>query len=205
MLAGRGYDTMRFGPLKPVGLVDPATGRMPHAVVQLRQDNAAKTLYNLVGFQTRLKFGEQKRVFSMIPGLERARFARYGVMHRNTYLNSPALLTSTYCSKSRPNLYFAGQLSGVEGYVESAASGLLCGIHAAQRFLGKKPEPFPPETAMGALAHYVATPGRRDFQPMNVNFGILAPLNLKASGRKDRNTKLAERALHIVDRLAKNL
>ena len=199
VMASRGVDTLRFGPLKPVGLVNPADGKMPYAVVQLRADNAEKTLYNLVGFQTRLTFGEQKRVFSMIPGLEKAVFVRYGVMHRNTYINGPKLLDASFQCKAMPNIYFAGQISGVEGYVESAASGLLCGLNAARQVNGQSPVLFPRETALGALGHYVATGGSGDFQPMNINFGIMAPPSVRIKNKRERNKMLAERALAIVD------
>lgn len=194
-MARRGPDTLRFGPLKPVGLIDPATGREPYAVVQLRQDDAARTLYNMVGFQTHLKFGEQKRVFGMIPGLEKAEFVRYGVMHRNTYLNGPELLEPTYRCRQEKELYFAGQMTGVEGYVESASSGLVAGINAAHQALGLPPVVFPVQTAIGALAAYVSTPGQSNFQPMNVNFGIVAAPDFKFRGRREKNEGLARRAL----------
>lgn len=194
-MANRGEDTMRFGPLKPVGLIDPRTGREAYAVVQLRQDNAAGTLYNIVGFQTHLKWPEQKRVFGMIPGLEKAEFVRYGVMHKNTYLNSPRLLDDKFNLKQLPRLYFAGQMTGVEGYVESAASGLMAGIHAARAALNLPPVTFPIETAHGALAHYISNPAVEKFQPMNINFGIIPPLSQRIYKKKIKNALLAERAL----------
>ena len=177
IMARRGEDTIRFGPLKPVGLPDPRTGKEPYAVVQLRQDDARGTLYNLVGFQTNLKFGEQKRVFSLIPGLEQADFVRYGVMHRNTYIHSPKLLDQFYRLKNNPNIFFAGQITGVEGYLESASSGLLAGFNLARVIKGKEPVDFTDQTAIGALAHYISGTVTKDFQPMNINFGIIAPLD----------------------------
>ncbi|MBR4359648.1 MAG: methylenetetrahydrofolate--tRNA-(uracil(54)-C(5))-methyltransferase (FADH(2)-oxidizing) TrmFO [Clostridia bacterium] len=198
-MARRGRMVLAFGPLKPVGLPDPRTGRDPYAVVQLRQDDAAGTLYNLVGFQTRLKFPEQKRVFGLIPGLENAEYARYGVMHRNTFLNSPGLLDSHYQMIARPGLYFAGQMTGVEGYVESAASGLVAGICAAMQQLGNPLPDFPRTTALGALAHYVAA-DNRNFQPMNVTFGIMEGWPEKVRGGKQaRYEKTAQRALETID------
>lgn len=197
-MARRGEDTMRFGPLKPVGLVDKRTGKEAYAVVQLRQDDAAASLYNIVGFQTHLKWGEQKRVFGMIPGLEKAEFVRYGVMHKNTYINSPKLLNADFSLRSQPRLYFAGQFTGVEGYVESAASGLMAGIQAARRVLGQQPVDFPPETAHGALAHYISNPDIKNFQPMNVNFGLIPPLGKRVRGKKFKNAMLAERALNAL-------
>lgn len=199
-MASRGEKTMLFGPLKPVGLEDPRTGKEPYAVVQLRQDNAAGNLYNIVGFQTHLKWGEQKRVFSMIPGLEEARFVRYGVMHRNTYLRSPEMLAQTYQTKKRPDLFFAGQMTGVEGYVESAASGLYAGINAALLAQGKKPLVFPEETMMGAMAYYITHANKKNFQPINANFGIVRPLGKKIRDKRERNLALSQRAL---DTLAK--
>ena len=194
ILASRGRQTLAFGPLKPVGLVDPRTGKEPYAVVQLRQENEAGTMYNLVGFQTRLKWGEQKRVFSMIPGLEHAEFARYGVMHRNTYLNGPDMLGANYAMKNRPLLRFAGQLSGVEGYMESTASGLVAAMGLA-RALSGRPEPdFTGRTILGALARHVSTPSA-NFQPMNANYGILDPLENRVRGKRNRYEKLSERAL----------
>lgn len=202
-MALRGEDTMRFGPLKPVGLADPRTGREAYAVVQLRQDNAAASLYNIVGFQTHLKWPEQKRVFGMIPGLENAEFVRYGVMHKNTYLNSPQLLDSRFCLRSCRRFYFAGQMTGVEGYVESAASGLMAGLHAAREALGLPAAEFPPETAHGALAHYISNPGVRDFQPMNINFGLIPPLGKKIRRKKEKNALIAARALESLENFKK--
>lgn len=198
ILASRGHDTLAFGPLKPVGLIDPHTGKRPYAVVQLRQENAAGTLYNLVGFQTRLKWGEQKRVFGMIPGLEKAEFARYGVMHKNTYLNGPEALTGNYAFKGDPMLRFAGQFTGVEGYVESAASGMTAaiGLFCA---MNDRPEPvFTGETMLGALSRHVTTPSP-DFQPMNANFGILDPMNVRIKAKKERYERLSLRALEKMD------
>ncbi|MBE3587007.1 MAG: methylenetetrahydrofolate--tRNA-(uracil(54)-C(5))-methyltransferase (FADH(2)-oxidizing) TrmFO [Thermoanaerobacteraceae bacterium] len=199
VLARRGRDTMRYGPLKPVGLIDPRTGRRPYAVVQLRQDNAAGTLYNLVGFQTHLKWDEQKRVFRMIPGLERAEFARFGVMHRNTYINAPVLLHSTLECRKRPGLFLAGQMIGVEGYVESAAAGLMAGVNAARLFRGLPPVVFPRETAHGALAHYITHADPAHFQPMNVTFGLFPPLEDEIKDRKARNLALSQRALQRLE------
>lgn len=195
ILARRGMDTMRFGPLKPVGLVDPRTGRRPYAVVQLRIDNAAGTLLNIVGFQTHLKWSEQKRVFGMIPGLERAEFVRYGVMHRNTYINAPVFLQPTYRGKNDSRFFIAGQITGVEGYVESAASGLVAGINAARLILGRQPLAPPRETALGALAYYITSADPERFQPMNVNFGLFPPLDEQIRDRKRRNAAYARRAL----------
>lgn len=195
VLARRGSDTMRFGPLKPVGLVDPRTGKRPFAVVQLRKDNAAGTMLNIVGFQTHLKWREQKRVFSMIPGLENAEFVRYGVMHRNTYINSPVLLKPTYQCKLKEDLFFAGQLTGVEGYVESAASGLVAGINAALLIKGHQPVVWPVETAHGALAHYITSTDARHFQPMNINFGLFPPLKERVRDKKKRSAMYTYRAL----------
>ena len=194
VMAVRGEDTMRFGPLKPVGLPDPRTGRDPYAVVQLRQDNEEGTLFNIVGFQTHLKWGEQRRVFGMIPGLANAEFIRYGVMHRNTYIDSPHLLDATMETRAREGLFFAGQMTGVEGYVESAASGIAAAYAAAKRFRGETPVPFPKETALGALTHYVSHYEGKNFQPMNVNFGLVPPLSARVP-KKEKNAKLAERAL----------
>lgn len=191
----RGKQTALFGPMKPVGLVNPHTGKLPYAVVQLRQDNAAGTLYNLVGFQTHLKWGEQKRVFSMIPGLENAEIVRYGVMHRNTFVNSPKLLQQTYQVKTRPNIYLAGQMTGVEGYVESAASGLIAGINAAFAALGKEGLIFPEESAIGSMAHYITHADPEHFQPMNANFGLLPGLGKRIRNKKEKNEALANRAL----------
>lgn len=201
VMAKRGIDTLRFGPLKPVGLRDPRTGQEPYAVVQLRQDNRMATLYNMVGFQTNLLFGEQKRVFSMIPGLENAEFVRYGVMHRNTYINSPKLLNSYYGLRTNPYIYFAGQITGVEGYVESASSGLVVGINLALMLHGRQPIDFPDTTAIGALAHYISDPRIENFQPMNSNFGIIAPLDKKVRSRRDRNLMISERALNTIKQL----
>ena len=194
-MAARGVDTLRFGPLKPVGLRDPRTGALPYAVVQLRQDNAAATLYNMVGFQTHLKWPEQERVFRMIPGLGRAEFVRFGVMHRNTYLNSPRILAPTLAMRSAPGLFFAGQITGVEGYVESAAAGLVAGTNAARLAKGLEPVVFPPATAHGALCRYITTADPANFQPMNVNFGIMPQLEVRIRDKKAKNRTIAERAL----------
>ncbi|WP_433923199.1 FADH(2)-oxidizing methylenetetrahydrofolate--tRNA-(uracil(54)-C(5))-methyltransferase TrmFO [Paenibacillus taichungensis] len=198
----RGKQTALFGPMKPVGLVNPHTGELPHAVVQLRQDNAAGTLYNLVGFQTHLKWGEQKRVFSLIPGLENAEFVRYGVMHRNTFINSPKLLRPTYQFKDRPNLFFAGQMTGVEGYVESAASGLIAGMNAAKAALGQELVVLPVETTLGSMAQYITTADFKHFQPMNANFGLLPKMETKIRNKKEKNEALAQRALDGIARFA---
>lgn len=195
VMAKRGIKTMLFGPLKPVGLEDPRTGKEPYAVVQLRQDNAAASLYNMVGFQTHLKWGEQKRVFRLIPGLENVQIIRYGVMHRNTFMKSPVVLEPTYASKRRPDLFFAGQMTGVEGYVESAASGLIAGINGARIALGETPLIFPETTAMGSMAHYITHTSAHHFQPMNANFGIMPALTVKVRNKKERNQQLADRAL----------
>ncbi|ANE47529.1 tRNA (uracil-5-)-methyltransferase [Paenibacillus swuensis] len=205
IMAQRGIQTVLFGPMKPVGLVNPHTGTLPHAVVQLRQDNTAGTLYNMVGFQTHLKWGEQKRVFSLIPGLENAEIVRYGVMHRNTFINSPKLLKPTYQFKERPNLFFAGQMTGVEGYVESAASGLLAGMNAGRIALGKDPVVPPNETALGSMAHYITTADFKHFQPMNANFGLLPPLEKRIRNKKEKNEKIAERALSSIREFSLNL
>ena len=199
-MASRGKKTMLFGPLKPVGLEDPRTGKEPYAVVQLRQDNAVGDLYNIVGFQTHLKWGEQKRVFSMIPGLENAQIVRYGVMHRNTYLRSPEFLKDTYQTKKRSDLLFAGQMTGVEGYVESAASGLYAGLNAARLIEGKDPLVFPVETMMGAMAHYITHASAKNFQPINANFGIVPRLSQKIRDKRERNLALSKRALDILDK-----
>jgi len=199
VMAARGPDTVRFGPLKPVGLVDPRTGKQPYAVVQLRQDNAEGTLFNLVGFQTHLKWGEQERVFRLIPGLEKAEFVRFGVMHRNTYVNSPVLLEPTYQCKKQPQILLAGQVTGVEGYVESAASGLVAGINAARLAQGLEPVILPRETAHGALAYYITTADSRHFQPMNITFGLLPLLERKVRDKKRRNRMIAERALEALE------
>lgn len=195
VMAKRGADTLRYGPLKPVGLTDPHTGRRPWAVVQLRAENREGTLYNLVGFQTNLKFPEQKRVFSLIPGLEHAEFVRYGVMHRNTFLNSPKLLTSAFCMKEYPDIYFAGQMTGVEGYVESAASGILAGKNMARAILGKKPLLLPADCMLGALSRYIADGSLHDFQPMGANMGILPPWPERVKDKTLRYEKIAERGL----------
>lgn len=199
VMAARGRDTLLFGPLKPVGLIDPATGDRPYAVVQLRRDNAAGTLYNIVGFQTHLKWPEQRRVFGMIPGLEHAEFVRYGVMHRNTFLNAPLVLRPTLQMQSEPTIFFAGQMTGVEGYVESAASGLVAGINAARLVKGEAPLVFPPETAHGALCHYITAADPKNFQPMNVNFGLMPPLKERVRVKKQKKERLADRALAAWD------
>ena len=201
VMARRGVDTLRYGPLKPVGLKDPRTGRENYAVVQLRRDNAEGTIYNMVGFQTHLTWGEQRRVFSMIPALKNAEFVRYGVMHRNTYLNSPQLLDRYYRLRTEPRISFAGQMTGVEGYVESAASGLLVGIETAARVLGMEPVDFPQETATGALALYISGGSVGDFQPMNVNFGIISPLGYRVKGKRNKNAEISKRSLEIIDQL----
>lgn len=201
VMAARGRDTLRFGPLKPVGLTDPRTGKEPYAVVQLRQDNDKATLYNIVGFQTHLKFGEQKRVFSLIPGLENAEFVRYGVMHRNTYINSPKLLNEFYQMRNNPKIYFAGQITGVEGYVESASSGLVAGRHLAYTLKNKRIISFPRTTAIGALAHYISDSSVVKFQPMNVNFGIMEPLAQKIRNKQERNQKLSQRSLEVLNQI----
>lgn len=195
VIASRGKKTLLFGPLKPVGLIDPATGKEPYAVVQLRQDNTSATLYNLVGFQTRLKWGEQKRILRMIPGLENVEIVRYGVMHRNTYLNSPRLLYPTYQTRINERVFFAGQITGVEGYIESTSSGLIAGINAARYLLGKELFVFPETTAHGALSQYISDRNRDRLQPMNINFGLLPPLREKIKDKWERKGKLAERAL----------
>ena len=204
-MAKRGEETLLFGPLKPVGLEDPKTGKTPYAVVQLRQDNKAGTLYNIVGFQTHLKWGEQKRVFSLIPALKNAEFARYGVMHRNTFINSPLLLDETYNLKSHKNIYFAGQMTGVEGYIESTASGFAAGINMANKLNGKAPVIFGNKTAIGALANYISNGSAADFQPMNVNFGLVEPLGYKVRKKAEKNLALSERALKIIDETAEVL
>ena len=205
VMAKRGEDTMRFGPLKPVGLTSPHDGTRPYAVVQLRQDNAAASMYNIVGFQTHLKFGEQKRVFGMIPGLENADFVRYGVMHRNTYINSPKVLDYNYNMKEFPKIYFAGQITGVEGYIESAASGLWAGVAAALSVLGKTVPKLSNRTAMGALAKYVSNPAVTDFQPMNVNFGIFENLGVRIKDKKEKAAKYAERSLKETEEYKKSI
>lgn len=194
VLASRGKDTMRYGPLKPVGLQDPRTGHRPWANLQLRRENAAGTLYNLVGFQTNLKFGEQKRVFSMFPALKNAEFVRYGVMHRNTFIDSPRLLNSDFSLRSDPKIFFAGQITGVEGYMESAAAGILAGMNAARRLLGKPTVTLPATTMMGALARYISDESVKHFQPMGANFGVLPPLSEKIRDKAARYTAIADRA-----------
>lgn len=198
VMAARGEKTMTFGPMKPVGLEDPKTDKRPYAVVQLRQDDAAGTLYNLVGFQTHLKWPEQKRIFSMIPGLENLEIVRYGVMHRNTFINSPKVLAQTYQLKARPNLFFAGQMTGVEGYVESAGSGLIAGINAARMALGQELLYFPHETALGSMARYITHTDAKNFQPMNVNFGIFPELGERIKSKPERAEKHATRALESI-------
>ena len=195
IMAGRGRDTLRYGPLRPVGLIDPHTGRRPWANIQLRKENAAGTMYNIVGFQTNLKFGEQKRVFSMIPGLEHAEFVRYGVMHRDTFMDSPRLLSKSLSLKSEPRLFFAGQFTGVEGYTESAATGILAGINAARFASGEEPLVLPPETMLGALVNYITDESVDNFQPMGANMGILPPLEKKIRHKDERYAALAERAI----------
>lgn len=198
-MAARGEDTMRFGPLKPVGLIDPRNGEEAYAVVQLRQDNAAASLYNLVGFQTHLKWPEQRRVFGMIPGLENAEFVRFGVMHKNTYLNSPQLLDKHFNLRSNKRFYFAGQMTGVEGYVESAASGLMAGLAAARAVLELPEVEFPDVTAHGALANYISNPTIENFQPMNINFGLIPPLTVRIRKKREKNAQIAARALEALD------
>jgi methylenetetrahydrofolate--tRNA-(uracil-5-)-methyltransferase len=198
-MAARGEDTMRFGPLKPVGLIDPRNGKEAYAVVQLRQDNAAASLYNLVGFQTHLKWPEQRRVFGMIPGLENAEFVRFGVMHKNTYLNSPQLLDKHFNLRSNKRFYFAGQMTGVEGYVESAASGLMAGLAAARAVLELPEVEFPDVTAHGALANYISNPAIENFQPMNINFGLIPPLAVHIRKKREKNAQIAARALEALD------
>jgi methylenetetrahydrofolate--tRNA-(uracil-5-)-methyltransferase len=204
VMAKRGKKTLLFGPMKPVGLEDPRTGKRPFAVVQLRQDDAAGTLYNIVGFQTHLKWGDQKEVLRLIPGLENAEIVRYGVMHRNTFINSPKLLRPTYQYKGRDDLFFAGQMTGVEGYVESAASGLVAGMNAAKIAMGQDPVVFPPETAIGSMAHYITTANPKHFQPMNANFGLFAPLEETIKDKKRRHEQYANRALDTIQNFIKN-
>jgi methylenetetrahydrofolate--tRNA-(uracil-5-)-methyltransferase len=201
VMAARGEDTLRFGMMKPVGLEDPRTGNLPYAVVQLRQDNSAATLYNLVGFQTHLLWGEQKRVFRLIPGLENAEFVRFGVMHRNTYINSPKVLQPTFQLKTDSKIFFAGQITGVEGYVESAAAGLMAGINAARLAKNLDAKIFPIETCHGALANYITTADEKNFQPMNITFGLLPPFEYKVK-KSDRKSKMAERSLEILTKFA---
>lgn len=203
-LAKRGADAPRFGPMKPVGLIDPKTGHRPWAAVQLRRENSAGTMFNLVGFQTNLKFGEQKRAFSMIPGLENAEFVRYGVMHRNSFLDSPRLLSKTFQLRKQPNVFFAGQITGVEGYMESAASGIIAGKNAVRAAHGKSPLELPPVTMTGALCSYISDETVKDFQPMGANFGILPPIEPKIKDKKQRYAALAERALSALERIISN-
>ncbi|WP_316568507.1 FADH(2)-oxidizing methylenetetrahydrofolate--tRNA-(uracil(54)-C(5))-methyltransferase TrmFO [Neobacillus sp. YIM B06451] len=205
VMASRGKKTMLFGPMKPVGLEDPKTGKRPFAVVQLRQDDAAGTLYNIVGFQTHLKWGPQKEVIQLIPGLENAEIVRYGVMHRNTFINSPKVLNPTYQFRARKDLFFAGQMTGVEGYVESAASGLISGINAARLALGQDPVQFPVETAMGSMAHYITNANPDNFQPMNVNFGLFPELPVRIKGKQERYLQYANRAIETIQKFVKNL
>ena len=201
VMARRGFDTLRYGPLKPVGLVDPNTGKEPYAVVQLRQDNAEKTIFNLVGFQTHLKFGEQKRVFSMIPALRNAEFVRYGVMHRNTFLQSPKLLDRYYSDRRNPMVAFAGQMTGVEGYVESTASGFLAAVAMAARLQGKAVPDFPKTTAIGALGLYISDSTVENFQPMNINFSIISPLEKRIRKKAEKNLAIANRSLEVIDEM----
>ncbi len=201
VMARRGFDTLRFGPLKPVGLVDPNTGKEPYAVVQLRQDNAAKSVYNLVGFQTHLKFGEQKRVFSMIPALRNAEFVRYGVMHQNTFLQSPKLLDNYYADRRDPLVAFAGQMTGVEGYVESTASGYLAAVAMAAKIQGRQLPVFPKETAIGALGLYISDSSIENFQPMNINFSIISPLEKRIRKKAEKNLAIANRSLALIDEM----
>jgi methylenetetrahydrofolate--tRNA-(uracil-5-)-methyltransferase len=205
VMASRGKKTMLFGPLKPVGLEDPKTGKRPFAVVQLRQDDAAGTLFNIVGFQTHLKWGAQKEVLQLIPGLENAEIIRYGVMHRNTFINSPKVLNATYQFRNRENLFFAGQMTGVEGYVESAASGLVAGINAARLIQGNEPLEFPAETAIGSMARYITTTNAKNFQPMNANFGLFPELPVRIKGKQERNLEHANRALETIQNFVKVL
>ena len=202
VMARRGLDTLRYGPMKPVGLTDPKTGREPYAVVQLRQDNAAKSVYNLVGFQTHLKFGEQKRVFSMIPGLENAEFVRYGVMHQNTFLQSPKLLDCNFADRRNPLVAFAGQMTGVEGYVESTASGFLAAVTMAAKVQNRPVPEFPKTTAIGALGRYISDGSIESFQPMNINFSIIAPLEQRIRKKAEKNLAISARALEVIDALA---
>ena len=201
VMARRGFDTLRYGPLKPVGLVDPSTGKEPYAVVQLRQDNAAKSVFNLVGFQTHLKFGEQKRVFSMIPALHNAEFVRYGVMHQNTFLQSPKLLDRYYADRRNPMVAFAGQMTGVEGYVESTASGYLAAVAMAAKVQGRNIPDFPKTTAIGALGLYISDESIENFQPMNINFSIIQPLEKRIRKKAEKNLAIANRSLEVIDQL----
>ena len=206
VMAKRGIDTLRFGPLKPVGFIDPRTGNRPYAIVQLRQDNEQGTMYNIVGFQTNLKFGEQKRVFSMIPGLQNANFVKYGVMHKNTYINSPELLDETYNLKTNKNIYFAGQIAGVEGYVESISSGMVVALNIANRIKGgtKEKIKFAEETIIGSIAKYISSENKH-FQPMNANFGIIKPLDEKIKDKKQKYEQMAKRSIENITNIAKNL
>ncbi|MBQ2892898.1 MAG: methylenetetrahydrofolate--tRNA-(uracil(54)-C(5))-methyltransferase (FADH(2)-oxidizing) TrmFO [Oscillospiraceae bacterium] len=201
VMARRGFDTLRYGPLKPVGLTDPKTGKEPYAVVQLRQDNAAKSIFNLVGFQTHLKFGEQKRVFSMIPALANAEFVRYGVMHQNTFLQSPKLLDRYYADRRNPLVAFAGQMTGVEGYVESAASGFLAAVAMAAKVTGREVPDFPKTTAIGALGWYISDESIENFQPMNINFSIISPLEQRIRKKAEKNLAIANRSLAVIDEI----
>ncbi|MFE5472465.1 FADH(2)-oxidizing methylenetetrahydrofolate--tRNA-(uracil(54)-C(5))-methyltransferase TrmFO [Bacillus safensis] len=205
VMAKRGKKTMLFGPMKPVGLEDPKTGKRPYAVVQLRQDDAAGTLYNIVGFQTHLKWGDQKEVFRLIPGLEEAEIVRYGVMHRNTFINSPSLLRPTYQFKNRDDLFFAGQMTGVEGYVESAASGLVAGINAARFVKEEELVTLPEETAIGSMAHYITSTNKKSFQPMNANFGLLKDLGVRIKNKQERYAEYAKRAIETIQTISKSL
>lgn len=205
VLAKRGIDTLRYGPMKPVGIINPKTGKRPYALVQLRPEDRDGRLYNLVGFQTHLKWGEQKRVFRLIPGLQNAEFVRLGVMHRNTYINAPTLLKATLQTKKRTDLFLAGQITGVDGYVESAGTGLIAGINCARLVVGADPIIFPPETALGALINYITNADPRYFQPMNVNFGLFPELTEKPSGKRARHQKMAERSLQLINELSKKL
>ncbi|MDR0125885.1 FADH(2)-oxidizing methylenetetrahydrofolate--tRNA-(uracil(54)-C(5))-methyltransferase TrmFO [Bacillus zhangzhouensis] len=205
VMAKRGKKTMLFGPMKPVGLEDPKTGKRPYAVVQLRQDDAAGTLYNIVGFQTHLKWGDQKEVLRLIPGLEEAEIVRYGVMHRNTFINSPSLLRPTYQFKNRDDLFFAGQMTGVEGYVESAASGLVAGINAARFVKGEELVTLPEETAIGSMAYYITSTNKKSFQPMNANFGLLKDLGVRIKNKQERYAEYAKRAIETIQTISKSL
>ena len=205
VMARRGVDTLRYGPLKPVGLVDPKTGKEPYAVVQLRRDNAAGSIYNIVGFQTHLKFPEQKRVFSMIPALKNAEYVRYGVMHRNTFLYSPKLLDCFYADRRDPMVAFAGQMTGVEGYVESTASGYLAAVAMAYKLRGEEPVDFTRQTAIGALGHYICDESIVNFQPMNVNYGILEPLGYRVKGKANKNLAIANRGLEVLEKIKETL
>ncbi len=205
VLAKRGIDTLRYGPMKPVGIIHPGTGKRPYALVQLRPEDREGRLYNLVGFQTHLKWGEQKRVFRMIPGLKNAEFVRLGVMHRNTYINAPMVLKPTLQTKKREDLFLAGQITGVEGYVESAGTGLIAGINCARLLIGVQPLIFPPETALGALTNFITNADPKYFQPMNVNFGLFPELTEKPKGKQGRHLKMAERSLQYLDEFSKKL